>query len=91
MEQDADRPVQIADPGATTWHWELADVAGIKMTGPDVAFESQQAAEDWLRDEFDALADDGVATVSLRNGGSAVYGPMFLTPEADGPVAPAQL
>ncbi len=79
------------DEEEPTWRWLLADVAGVVVPEPDVAFTSQEAAEDWLREQFDELAEDGVATVSLINGGHAVYGPMYLAPEADGPEAEAEI
>ena len=74
-----------------TWRWLLADVAGVVVPEPDVVFTSQEAAEDWLREQFDELADDGVATVSLINGERAVYGPMYLAPEGDGSAAEAEI
>jgi hypothetical protein len=79
------------DDNPTTWRWLLTDQVGLEMPGPDVVFQSQSAAEDWLRESFEDLAEDGVATVSLVNGGHAVYGPMYLTADGDGPVAQAQL
>ncbi len=84
------RDSELDEPGVM-WRWLLTDEVGLEMAGPAVVFESQVAAEDWLRESFDELAADGVATVSLLNGGHAVYGPMYLTPEADGPVAEAEL
>lgn len=74
-----------------TWRWLYADEAGVVRSEPSVAFASQQAAEDWLRDEFEMLADDGVAAVTLMDGEHAVYGPMYLTPDGDGPVAEAEI
>lgn len=74
-----------------TWRWLFADQAGIVMTEPDVAFDSQEAAEDWLRDEFEELAEEGIATVTLMDGEHAVYGPMYLTPDGGGAVAEAEI
>jgi hypothetical protein len=79
------------DDTAVTWRWLFTDEVGLEMAGPDVVFESQAAAEHWLRENFETLAEEGVATVSLLSGGHAVYGPMYLTPEGDGPAADAEL
>jgi hypothetical protein len=79
------------DAEDSTWRWLLADQAGVVVSEPDVAFSSQQAAEEWLREQFEQLADDGVATVSLMDGEHVVYGPMYLAPEGDGPVAEAEI
>lgn len=73
------------------WHWLFADEAGVVIGGPDVAFESQQAAEDWLGEQFDELAAAGIATVSLLDGEHSAYGPMFLAPGGPGPAAEAQI
>ena len=78
----------VEDPAS--WRWLCADEAGIVMSEPAVTFASQQEAEDWLRDQFEELSDDGVAAVTLMDGEHAVYGPMFLTPDGDGPVAEAE-
>jgi hypothetical protein len=90
MSQPLDVTPDEAEP-EPTWRWLLADVAGVVVPEPDVAFASQDAAEDWLRDQFEQLAEDGVATVSLIDGEHAVYGPMYLAPEADGPAAEAEI
>ena len=76
---------------AATWRWLFADEAGVVVDGPDVAFDSQAGAEEWLRDEFEQLADDGIATVSLIDGEHSVYGPMFLGPDGTGPEAEAEI
>jgi hypothetical protein len=79
------------DAEDSTWRWLLADQAGVVVSEPDVVFGSQEAAEEWLREQFEQLAEDGVATVSLMDGEHAVYGPMYLAPEGDGPVAEAEI
>ena len=80
-----------AEEPPSTWRWLFADEAGIALTEPVVAFDSQQTAEDWLRTHFEELADDGVMAVTLVDGEHAVYGPMYLTPDGDGPTAEAEL
>ncbi len=83
-------PPPPGPPDEPTWRWLLADEAGIARREPDVAFASQDAAEDWLRDEYQELSDDGVAAVTLMDGEHAVYGPMSLAPDGEGPAAEAQ-
>lgn len=73
-----------------TWRWLHADEAGVVRSEPVVTFVSQQAAEDWLTEHFEELADDGVAAVTLMDGERAVYGPMYLTADGDGPAAEAE-
>ena len=75
---------------SATWTWLFADAAGVARSEPAIAFSSQQAAEDWLRDEFEELADAGVAAVTLMDGEHAVYGPMYLTADGDGADAAAE-
>ncbi len=86
-----DLPSTTGGEPVPTWRWLLADEAGVAMSEPDVAFPSQQAAEDWLQDNFQDLADAGVGTVSLNDGEHAVYGPMYLSPEGAGPAAEAEI
>lgn len=90
MSLDPDLPALVDGDGVPAWRWLFADLAGVAIGEPDVAFESQEAAEEWLRDSFDELAEDGIATVTLMDGEHAVYGPMFLAPDGDGPVAEAE-
>lgn len=71
--------VMEEQPGRT-YEWRYADEAGVTADGPDIAFESQEAAEQWLSENHQRLADDGVAAVSLFDGTSIVYGPMPLAP-----------
>jgi hypothetical protein len=84
-------PNEAPEEPEPTWRWLFADAAGVVIDGPEVVFTSQEAAEDWLREQFTELADDGVATVSLVDGEHAVYGPMYLAPEGDGSVAEAEI
>lgn len=60
------------------YQWRYADEAGVVTDGPAIAFDSQEAAEEWLSDAYAGLLDDGIAEVSLFNDHSAVYGPMAL-------------
>ncbi len=90
MSVTPDLPPDSAAP-EPTWRWRLADEAGVAVPEPDAAFDSQEAAEDWLREQFGQLARDGVVSVSLVDGEHAVYGPMYLAPEGDGQVAEAEL
>lgn len=78
------------DTVTATWRWLYADQAGVVAAGPDVTFESQEDAEEWLRDNFDELAEQGVGTVTLVDGEHAVYGPMFLGPDGTGAEAPTE-
>ena len=82
-------PVEVSDE--PQWRWLCADDAGVVLPDRGVAFTSQVAAEDWLRDQFDQLAEDGVATVCLMDGEHAVYGPMYLGPDGTGPAADSEI
>lgn len=80
------------EPETGAWHWLFASEAGVAVTGPSVSFVSQDAAEDWLREQFEDLEELGIATVTLVDGERSVYGPMFLAPEgAASEEAPAEL
>lgn len=83
----------VTDPGegeSADWRWLFAGEAGVAMAGPEVAFATQGAAEDWLGEEFEELSAAGIATVTLMDGEHAVYGPMYLTPDGGGAVAEAE-
>lgn len=63
--------------------WTYCDAEGepyqdLGLSG--VAFPSQAEAEAWLAEEWAALADAGVASVTLMNGDEVAYGPMSLSP-----------
>lgn len=70
-----------SDEVQPTWGWLLADPAGLAVPGPPVGFRSQEAAESWLADNYEELADSGVSAVTLVDGEHAVYGPMPLAAE----------
>jgi hypothetical protein len=55
-------------------------VHGGQTPGPDITFGDQTDAEEWLSLEWQNLLEDGVATVTLLDGESVVYGPMSLRP-----------
>lgn len=64
--------------------WTYCDTAGeplpnLGLTG--AAFPTQGEAEAWLSQEWPALADAGVGSVTLLDGDRVVYGPMSLTPD----------
>lgn len=66
--------------------WRYGDKTGAAI--PDLgltgtAFPTQAEAEAWLSEEWHVLADAGVASVTLLNGESEVYGPMGLGPAED--------
>jgi hypothetical protein len=60
--------------------WRYLDSDGGQAAGPDVTFDDQADAEQWLSREWEALLGCGVAAVSLLAGESVVYGPMSLQP-----------
>ena len=81
------------DAASANWRWIYADEAGVAMAGPSVpeaVFLTQQAAEDWLGEEFPELSASGIATVTLMDGEHAVFGPMYLTPDGGCAVAEAE-
>ncbi len=78
------------DDPPPTWRWLFADEAGVVVTVPETVFDTQEDAEGWLRDEFEELAEDGIATVTLMDGEHAVYGPMYLAADGAGPAAEAE-
>jgi hypothetical protein len=61
-----------------TVRWRYLDIDGGQVPGPEVTFEDQAEAEEWLSHEWQDLLDSGVAAVTLLAGESAVYGPMSL-------------
>ena len=63
-----------------TFRWRYQDSHGGPVSGPDVTFDDQEHAEEWLGHEWPALLADGVAAVILFDGHDEVYGPMSLRP-----------
>lgn len=63
-----------------SWSWRLEAADGTPV--PDVsapAQGSQGDAESWLGEQWRELAEQGVAQVTLLDGGTEVYGPMPLS------------
>lgn len=60
------------------YRWRYQDEIGREVVGPEVSFEDQTDAEDWLGEQWRGLHSDGVAQVTLLHGESEVYGPMGL-------------
>lgn len=63
-----------------SWRWRYHDADGYEAGGPDLAFEDQADAEDWLGRGWQDLLDGGVHAVTLLDGDDEVYGPMSLHP-----------
>jgi hypothetical protein len=70
----------VTEPLDLPWEWKYADEAGVGVPGPEVRFDSQEAAEAWLTEHFAELADAGITAVNLFDGEHVVYGPMPLAP-----------
>ena len=63
-----------------SWIWTLEGPDGTELTKPaSPAHANQSDAESWLGEHWRELADNGVASVSLYDGDSRVYGPMPLS------------
>lgn len=63
------------------WTWAYHDVAGRPLTAdslPTTPFPTQSDAESWLGEAWRDLLSAGVEAVTLREGGTVVYGPMSL-------------
>ena len=65
------------------WTWQLEDPTGAPVDpaslGVEVPdWESQGDAESWLGENWRDLLERGIATVTLFEGESKVYGPMGL-------------
>jgi hypothetical protein len=66
-----------------SWHWRLEDPSGAAVEPSSIGVEvpstdNQGDAESWLGENWRALLDRGVATVTLFDGEEEVYGPMGL-------------
>ena len=63
-----------------SWTWRLEAEDGSPITNRDVPMHPNQSdAESWLGEQWRALADEGVARVTLLEDGNQVYGPMPLS------------
>lgn len=63
-----------------SWTWRLEAADGSPVSNPTaIAQPTQSDAETWLGESWRALAEAGVAQVSLLNDGTLVYGPMPLS------------
>lgn len=60
--------------------WRYEDHNGAPARGPELTFEDQSQAEDWLGREWQTLLSGGVEAVTLLDGTEEVYGPMSLRP-----------
>jgi hypothetical protein len=63
------------------WTWSYLDADAKPMSGQTLlttGFPSQSEAESWLGEQWRALTDAGVESVTLLHEGTAVYGPMSL-------------
>jgi hypothetical protein len=66
-----------------SWHWRFDDPAGTAIDPTSLGVEpvpadNQGDAESWLGENWRELLDRGVATVTLFDGDTEVYGPMGL-------------
>ena len=71
-----------------SWRWQFSDDADVAVEVLAPLFDSQQSAEEWLTGNFESLQAQGVAAVTLFDGEGAVYGPMSLAPDDQGPSSP---
>jgi hypothetical protein len=62
--------------------WRYEDLGGVAVAGPQITFDDQVDAEEWLGREWENLLDSGVAAVTLLDGADEVYGPMSLRPSS---------
>jgi hypothetical protein len=63
------------------WTWSYLDADANAMKGESLlttGFPSQSEAESWLGEQWRALTDAGVESVTLLHEGTVVYGPMSL-------------
>jgi hypothetical protein len=62
-----------------SWTWRLETSDATPVTGPvSPQHPTQSDAESWLGEQWRALAEAGVAQVTLLDGTDEVYGPMPL-------------
>ncbi|GDY30406.1 hypothetical protein [Gandjariella thermophila] len=63
-----------------SYRWRYQDASGRDVTGPDLVFDDQTDAEDWLGINWAGLLESGVEQVTLLHTDAEVYGPMSLRP-----------
>jgi len=63
-----------------TLRWRYEDATGSPAPGPEITFDDQGDAEEWLGREWQSLLDGGVEVVTLLDDAEEVYGPMSLRP-----------
>jgi hypothetical protein len=62
-----------------SWFWRMEAADGSELDGPSAPPQANQSdAESWLGEHWRALADAGVAQVTLFDDDRKVYGPMSL-------------
>jgi hypothetical protein len=69
-----------------SWHWRFEDASGATVDPATVDVDmpetdNQGDAESWLGENWRDLLTRGVATVTLFDGETEVYGPMGLAAE----------
>lgn len=60
------------------YRWRYSTSGGAQAPGPDLGFDDQTEAEDWLGVNWAELLEGGVDEVTLLDGDDPVYGPMSL-------------
>lgn len=55
------------------FRWRYQDEAGNDTAGPEVTFEDQADAEEWLGREFEGLLDAGIDQVVLVDCEAEIY------------------
>ena len=60
------------------FHYRYLDDNGSETVGPELEFNSKAQAQVWLTDQYTALAELGVAAVTLLDGNEEVAEPMSL-------------
>lgn len=65
---------------AVAYRWRYLRTDGTDAPGPDLTFEDQAGAEDWLGSHWAELLETGVDQVTLLDADDEVYGPMSLHP-----------
>ncbi|MFN2496047.1 MAG: hypothetical protein ABR608_09090 [Pseudonocardiaceae bacterium] len=65
---------------AMVLRWRYEGYDGALVPGPEVSFEDQADAEEWLGGAWPGLLAGGVERVTLLDGVREIYGPMSLRP-----------